>query len=536
MQYKSRFTFYIDNYRAFVRARQCYHSIYSIYNLELSEMQGRGPPRRTGQRGRHIVNVGDNRDNLPSGPGHAAPRRGRDRYNGKLFGQIVSVNNGFGFLQPYNEKTQAYYAQRDAPPGLQVGTEVAFLLQTGGKSLSAVDITVVSPEAIVYSSGVRGIIAEAAEGARCPVGHIEVAREKTESTAADPNNGPNASVPFAVYVAEETRRGGYTNPGAKRGLAVGDEVEFTLGTIPGTAYGRATEIKLIQARKERRRNEKIAALVASGAPEEQGVVETIHHTREFGFVKCADRTGQLYFKLSDIISNEPISEVLCTSPAICQFLLMKFALFLQGSEIQFFVMEESGGGPKGPQRFRAVHITVLPKGTVKFEAILREKVVGVVVSDPVFFPKEAPGWIRMMPQSGAEEGEKAALELVELWPRCLPDGMLLRMGDSVQFDVVNYRPEKLIFARSVTLLSFRRLGRETGTVVKLQRRNGDVGSSGQFGFLKPDNRDHDVFFRINDVVGPKGDMLPEGEVSVGLRLSFDVIAEDGARAGMSRYN
>lgn len=29
------------------------------------------------------------------------------------FGEVVSVNNGFGFIQPYGEKEQAYYNHRD---------------------------------------------------------------------------------------------------------------------------------------------------------------------------------------------------------------------------------------------------------------------------------------------------------------------------------------------------------------------------------------------------------------------------------------
>lgn len=219
---------------------------------------------------------------------------------------------------------------------------------------------------------------------------------------------------------------------------------------------------------------------------------------------------------------------------------------MQGSEIQFIVMEEPGGGGKGGgSRHRAVHISVLPKGTVKFEVTLHAGATGVVVKDPVFYPKEAPGLIRITTtvdetsSSVATSGGGAVdayngSRLVELWPRCMPEGLMLRIGDSILCDVVHYRPEKLIFARSIRVLSMRKLGRELGTVVKLQRRGGDGGgSSGQFGFIRPDNRDHDVFFRIPDVVGPNGLMLPDADVAVGLRLSFDVIAEDGARAGAS---
>ena len=75
------------------------------------------------------------REQLPSGPGYNHKSRS-STYEGKglwnmskmsltfillfiyiylflVFGQVVSVNNGFGFLQPYTEKDQAYYNQRD---------------------------------------------------------------------------------------------------------------------------------------------------------------------------------------------------------------------------------------------------------------------------------------------------------------------------------------------------------------------------------------------------------------------------------------
>ena len=32
--------------------------------------------------------------------------------NDAVFGQVVSINQGFGFIQPYREKEQAYYNQR----------------------------------------------------------------------------------------------------------------------------------------------------------------------------------------------------------------------------------------------------------------------------------------------------------------------------------------------------------------------------------------------------------------------------------------
>lgn len=219
-------------------------------------MAGRGPVKRSNQTEKKTIGIGGPRLGLPTGPAQRAPL---NRYEGKQFGQVVSVNAGFGFLQPYGEKEQAYYSQRDAPAGLELGAEVAFLLQRGARGLSASAIQTVSPDAIVTKAAQRGIVAQAAEGLRCPVGHIRVSGSGDETDTSDS---------FAVYV--EGEGGAWRQP-----LAVGDEVEFTLGIIPETTYKRATNTTLIQMRKDRKKNEKIKALIAAGAEQEQGIVESI---------------------------------------------------------------------------------------------------------------------------------------------------------------------------------------------------------------------------------------------------------------------
>lgn len=53
-------------------------------------------------------------------------------------------------------------------------------------------------------------------------------------------------------------------------------------------------------------------MIAAGAPEEQGLVESINKVGDFGFVKCADRSGgQLYFRLSDVVTEDAIEVVSC---------------------------------------------------------------------------------------------------------------------------------------------------------------------------------------------------------------------------------
>ena len=259
--------------------------------------------RKGGQRAKTVLAMGG-RDSLPTGPSAPVNRR----YSDKLFGQIISINNGFGFLQPYEEKEQAYYNQRDTPVGLEIGTEVAFLLQRGPRGLSAVAIQIIAPASVVTTPAVRGIISAAPDGSRCPVGHIDVSPMKgTDGKEGASTSDENRNLQRAVYVGTPNKRGsGYNSASAP--LTVGDEVEFTLNTIPGSSYVRATDVKLIQTRRERKRKEKIAELIAAGAVEEQGIIETINRG-DFGFIKCADRTGSLYFNMSDMMTDEKLEEV-----------------------------------------------------------------------------------------------------------------------------------------------------------------------------------------------------------------------------------
>jgi hypothetical protein len=61
-----------------------------------------------------------------------------DTYDGDVvFGQVVSVNQGFGFIQPYREKEQAYYNQRGGKQSLLIIAELPEFLLTYSLAHSA---------------------------------------------------------------------------------------------------------------------------------------------------------------------------------------------------------------------------------------------------------------------------------------------------------------------------------------------------------------------------------------------------------------
>jgi hypothetical protein len=188
-------------------------------------------------------------------------------------------------------------------------------------------------------------------------------------------------------------------------------------------------------------------------------------------------------------------------------------------EVEFFVIVENS---KGKMSDRAVHLQVLPTGTVEFEATVAENVLATVIAEAKAHPREEPGILRLQHPIKLGPG-KPDLAAIELWQRCLPEGLLCKVGDILKLDVQNYRPEKLFFARSVKVEKFRSLGRETGVVCSVREH---------FGFVKSNIRDVDIYFRTSEVIDEKGGVLPENQVKEGLEVSFDVTIEDmGGRGG-----
>ena len=103
---------------------------------------------------------------------------------------------------------------------------------------------------------------------------------------------------------------------------------------------------------------------------------------------------------------------------------------------------------------------------------------------------------------------KPDLASVELWSRCVPEGFIFKVGDTLSLDVQHYRPEKIHFARKVKMQKYRSLGRETGVVCAVK----DQG----FGFVLSHLRDTDMYFRTNEILGTNGENVAEAIVVPGM--------------------
>ena len=194
-------------------------------------------------------------------------------------------------------------------------------------------------------------------------------------------------------------------------------------------------------------------------------------------------------------------------------------IITEGCEVDFFVIAETS---KGKLSDRAVHLGLLANGTVIFEVVLAESVRAVVIQEPtVHGSKEEPGTLELFTPVVGHDGKSQVCQ-VELWQRCLPSGLLCKAGDVLTIDVRHYRPDNLVFARSVSVEKYRGIGRQIGSVVSVV--------DDRFGFIKVFSQGSQAYFRVGEVSSAsplRKSYLKESEVVSGLTVSFDLTCDNG---------
>jgi len=438
-----------------------------------------------------------------SGGGRSYGERGGRGYNERevvaggeeeQFGIVISLRDAFGFLQPLNVSASGslpedhiYFPEREVQArDLKVGDEIVYWARNTSKGPQAANIRVVDTSSKVASAQLRGVVVRDSDVHRNIPGVIQMS----------PEHQPQ----FVIYTCDDCV--GVSGGKVSRGATLprkGDEVEFVALTLPKTTYARAQGVKCIKSAREKQMSEQVKRMLDAGAQSEQGIIDTIKSGENYGFIKPADRTGNIYFRFDDFIDQDIRESI------------------KESMEVEFFVLTESN---KGKMADRAVHLKVLLPGTVLFESTVAVKATGMVIVEPKLSPREEPGCV-LLSNPIRREGHPD-IHRVELWARCVPEGLLFRVGDRLELDVQNYRPEKINFARNVRVLSFRKLGREVGRVQSLKK-----DQSFKFGFLRSSQRENDIFFHLGEVLGPNGsEFVPEANITLNLGVSFETVPDD----------
>lgn len=178
---------------------------------------------------------------------------------------------------------------------------------------------------------------------------------------------------------------------------------------------------------------------------------------------------------------------------------------------------------KGKLSDRAIHLKIVPKGTVQFETIMVRNVQVLVESEPRMGVEEIPGNGRLMeplPVQYVTGKPDDSISHVDIWQRCMPDDLLCRVGDILLVDIHFYRPEKLFFARSVRIELPFPLGRDKGVICSIRDALG-------FGFISSEQRELDIYFKLSQVMAADGSIVKKSDLSVGMRVSFDVGLDNG---------
>ena len=427
------------------------------------------------------------------------PRNNNHNNNSKqelLYGIVLSVKDTFGFIQPICGQTEdnIFFGLKDAYRDIKTGDEICFTTRNTSRGPQAEDLRPVEDNQKVSVQNIKGTITREPRtgndfGKPGEISIIVDSLRYSEELQHLPTT--------ATFFYEDMN-----NESSLRRFATGDEVEFKITFLRNSFnYSRAQDIKVTRTKRDKGISDMVQRMLEAGILREEGKVESVRG--DFGFIKPTDRPSQIFFRIDDVVDSN--------------------IQVVEGLEVEFFVIAENS---KGKLRDRAVHLSTLPKGKVTFEESMASNVLVTVTQEPKSSSRseEQPGRGRL--HVPIKIDGQPDLTSIELWSRCMNEALMLRVGDVLCVDVQKYRPEKLYFARNVRVVSFRKIGRESGNVVTVKETF--------FGFVHSNARDCDVYFRSSEVLSKDGEtFLPDDDRLTDVYVSFDV-AIDEAKGSSGR--
>lgn len=291
-------------------------------------------------------------------------------------------------------------------------------------------------------------------------------------------------------------------------LGVGDKVEFKIAIDNRTKRARAVDVKLVE-RYVKPKPE---------VPVEQGVVSLLKDG--YGFIKCADRDARMFMHYSELEGiNERDIRV--------------------GDSMQFYVVPVStSANPNTPsknEKLHAVHVELLPFGTVKFEIEHKKDFLGEVTKAVPrgggrYNDSSGGGGNRRssgFAQQSAEqpgtiecaEGPDDEKITVTYQDRDTQDvRTLLQKGDKVSFKLITQRRGNVATAKNIVLVK-----RPEPKKIVLPPKNAAAQNPNliygfittlkdAFGFIESPECDKETFFHSSEVSGVNFTSLKHGDV------------------------
>ena len=441
-------------------------------------------------------------------------------------GVIASVKENYAFILCAEREGELFFHMSDltggagGDGGVRRGDEVSFVVAHDGHNpakLFGKRVTLLPPGSVAFEEveeeGVRGVV-EAELGfpggrkGRAPASRT--ARTNAEQKAAEGYGGrirrtgeppATSSAPQSLFEFAERD---LVDPALP--LAVGDAVSFSVFVEKKSRRRGATAVRLVQL---------------NPAGRQRGVVSVLKEG--FGFIRPEDglqgRSRELFFHFSSLLDAN-------ASPAV-------------GDELEY--VETSDGG-----RVSASRIAVLPKGTIRADAVSAQRLTGVLEKD-LGFDTAPPASDGGGPSSSGNGSIRSSV-VRHVTPAgasvvfpftsadCRDSRPILLQGDEVSFSLLTKGKTGQQRATQVALLTPFSGQRERGVVVT-------VNASGGFAFIRRAERDGELFlhasnYRAADSAGVSSvsspasaspSSSPAAFVAEGTEVEFNVHVGDNGR-------
>merc|ERR1719346_653403 len=335
----------------------------------------------------------------------------------KFQGVVNSLKDTFGFIERADVVKEIFFHISEVIDGKEednshilLGDDVEFIIQTRNGKEVATNLVKLPVGTVVFED----------VGTEYFTGQVLKPLDRTgKYQQTDPLPGrvkyraldrSEVEIPFG----EKDQVGDFT-------LRHGDWIKFVIATDRRDKLKRATKIELLDE-----------SFKVSDERREQGVVQALKEG--FGFLKCVERSEKMFFHFSECLE---VSRKL-----------------MVGDEMEFTTAPD----PTTLGRQLATRIKHLPTGTVKFDIVIAQNILGIVTEEPaaVSWPK-SPSKSPDSP-SKSEGAGKIVYELNGLQlsiPLYASDCDLRntpKVGDKVQFNINQLKATKETNAVNIRII------------------------------------------------------------------------------------
>ncbi|XP_013412003.1 cold shock domain-containing protein E1-like [Lingula anatina] len=393
----------------------------------------------------------------------------QERYQGV----VCSMKDSFGFIERADVVREIFFHYSEYQNDINeliLGDDVDFSVQIRNGKEVAVDIRHLAEGTVIFEDV-----------------SLETTKGKIQKTLKNSHNR-RQSDPLAGRIVYQAKTGSVEIPYGDKDqkgdytLQCGDLVEFNIATDRRDKLQRGTNIRLLEE-----------TFKVNAEKREYGVVVTLKEG--YGFIKCADRDARMFFHFSERL--DPDSEI-----------------NLQ-DETEFTVIQD----PSSPSRHIAIRIKQLPKGTISFESVSKDKYIGVVEKEPATHKspsknKEANDLFGLI--SYEHNGTKQTISY--LLKSITDMRNIPKYGDKVEFHISEVKRNSSRTAVNIRVLSRNSTPRQQGFIATLKDN---------FGFIENAEHDREIFFHYSAVEGDPCDLDLGDEVEfVITKKSTKVSAEN----------